>query len=124
LKGATLDWCRSLSASGINSLASFHDAFNIFYKEKISAESLFENCCDVFEKHIQHKAEFSSVFQNKNNVSEEDLQDTIDDINEDFIAVDAFDLVPDTLAILDLNEETIIEEDFSQILQDFSYDIF
>jgi hypothetical protein len=53
LKGASLDWCRSLPASSINSLESFHDAFNIFYKVKFSAESLFENCCDVFEKHIQ-----------------------------------------------------------------------
>jgi hypothetical protein len=79
LKGEALDWCRSLPASSINSLASFHDAFNTFYKEKFPAESLFENCCDVFEKHIQQKADFSSVFQNKNHVSEEDLQDTMDD---------------------------------------------
>jgi len=79
LKGEVLDWYISLPASSINSLASFHDAFNTFYKEKFPAESLFENCCDVFEKHIQQKADFSFVFQNKNHVSEEDLQDTMDD---------------------------------------------
>jgi hypothetical protein len=53
LEGATLDWYRSLPTSSINSLESFHDAFNLFFKEKFPAESLFENCCDVFEKHIQ-----------------------------------------------------------------------
>ena len=52
LKGEALDWCRSLPTSSINSLASFHNAFNIFCKEDVSAESLFENSCDVFEKHI------------------------------------------------------------------------
>jgi hypothetical protein len=53
LKGATLDWCISLPTSSIKSLASFHNAFNIFCKEKFPTECLFENCCDVFEKHIQ-----------------------------------------------------------------------
>ena len=43
LKGATLDWCRSLPASSINSLACFHDAFNLFCKKEFSAKSLFEN---------------------------------------------------------------------------------
>jgi hypothetical protein len=73
LKGAALDWCKSLPTSSINSLASFHDAFNIFYKEKLSVESLFENCCDVFEKHIQQKEKISSVCKNENYVVEEDL---------------------------------------------------
>ena len=52
-KGESLYWCRSLPSSSINSLASFHNAFNIFCKEDFSAESLFENCCDGFDKHIQ-----------------------------------------------------------------------
>ena len=52
LKGETLNWCISLPTSCINSLTSFCYAFNLFCEEIFSAESLFENCCDIFEKHI------------------------------------------------------------------------
>ncbi len=68
--------------------------------------------------------DFSSDCKNENDVVEEDLQDTIDDSNEECIAIDSLDLVPDAHAVLDLNEEILIEEYFSQILQDFSYDVF
>jgi hypothetical protein len=114
LKGATLDWCRSLPASSINSLASFHDTFNIFYKEKFSAESLFENCCDVFEKHIQQKLEFSSVCKDGNHFIKEDLQDTIDDKKDDCIVVDALDLVLDAPAVLDLNGKAHVYDEYKE----------
>ena len=42
-KGATLDWCRSLPALSIHSLASFHDAFHLFCKDEFPVESLFED---------------------------------------------------------------------------------
>jgi hypothetical protein len=122
LKGESLEWCRSLPASSINSLASFHDAFNIFYKEKISAESLFENCCDVFEKHIQQKVEFSSVCKDENHVSEEYIQDTIDDRKYDCIAVNAFDLVPDAPVVFDLNEKVVVYDEYKE--QVFPWHIF
>jgi hypothetical protein len=77
LKGATHDWCRSLSASSIISLAGFHVAFNVFCEKTFSAESLFDNCCDEFEKYIQHKADFSSDCKNENHVFKEDLKDNM-----------------------------------------------
>jgi hypothetical protein len=114
LKGAALDWCRSLPASSINSLASFHDAFNIFYKEKFSAESLFENCCDIFEKYIQQKADFSSDCKNENHVVEEYFKDTIDDGYKDCIVVVAFDLVPDAPAVFDLNKKALVYDEYKE----------
>ena len=102
------------SSFSINSLASFHDTFNIFYKEKFSAESLFENCCDVFEKHIQHKVDFSPDGKDGNYFVKEDLQDTIDDRKDDCIAVDALDLVLDAPTFLDLNGKDHVYDQYKE----------
>jgi hypothetical protein len=123
LKGAALDWCRSLPASSINSLASFHNAFNIFCKEDFSAESLFENCCDEFDKHIQQKENVSSDCKNENHVVEEDFPDLIDNRKDDCIVVDVLDFVSDASVVLDLNEKIVEEEVFPQLLQVDSYDM-
>jgi hypothetical protein len=123
LKGEALDWCRSLPASSINSLASFHNAFNIFCKENFSAESLFENCCDEFDKHIQQKENVSSDCKNENHVVEEDFPDLIDNRKDDCIVVDALDFVSDAPVVLDLNEKIVEEEVFPQLLQVDSYDM-
>jgi hypothetical protein len=48
LKGDALDWCRSLPIASIDSLHSFHAAFNLFCKEYFPAECLYENYCDEF----------------------------------------------------------------------------
>jgi hypothetical protein len=58
LEGIALDWCRSLPASSIHSLASFHYAFHLFCKDEFPAESLFEDCCDEFEKQVQQEVVF------------------------------------------------------------------
>jgi hypothetical protein len=121
LKGETLDWCRSLLASSIDSLASFHNPFNIFCKEDFSAESLFENCCDEFDKHIQQKSNFSSDGKDENYVVEEDHQYSIDDRDKDCTVVNALDFVYDAPVVLDLNEKIVEEEVFPQILQVDSY---
>jgi hypothetical protein len=123
LKGAALDWCRSLPASSINSLASFHNAFNIFCKEDFSAESLFENCCDEFDKHIQQKENVSSDCKNENHVVEEDFPNLIDNRKDDCIVVNALDFVSDAPVVLDLNEKIVEEEVFPQLLQVDSYNM-
>jgi hypothetical protein len=114
LKGEALDWYKSLTASSINSLASFHNAFNIFCKENFSAESLFENCCDVFEKHIQQFFFFSPDGKDENYVVEENHQDSIDDRDKDCIVVDAFDLISDTYAFFDLNEKVLVYDEYKE----------
>jgi hypothetical protein len=48
LKGDTLGWCRSLLATSIRSLTSFHTAFNSFCKDYFPADCLYENCCEEF----------------------------------------------------------------------------
>jgi hypothetical protein len=123
LKGAALDWCRSLPASSIHSLASFHYAFHLFCKDEFPAESLFEDCCDEFEKHVQQEVVFSSVCQDENYVVKEDLHDT-NDYNGNYIVVDASDLISVAPAAFDLHEETVREEDFSELFQEVAYDMF
>jgi len=53
LEGIALDWCRSLPASRIHSLTSFHYAFHLFCKYEFPAKGLFEDCCDEFDKYVQ-----------------------------------------------------------------------
>ena len=106
-----------------NSLACFHDAFNLFCKKEFSAKSIFENCCDEFEEHIQQKANVSSDCKNENHVIEEDFLDLIDDRKDDCIVVDAFDFVSNAHVFLDLNEEIVEKEVFPQLLQEDSYDM-
>ena len=122
LKGAALDWCRSLLAASINSLAHFHDAFNLFCKKEFSAKSLFENCCDKFEENIQQKVKFSSDCKNENHVVEEDFLDLIDDRKDECIVVDALDFVSNAPIVLYLNEEIVEEEVFPKLLQEDTYD--
>jgi hypothetical protein len=78
LKGAALGWCRSLPSSSIHSLEIFHYVFHLFCKDEFLAESLFEDCCDEFEKHVQQEVVFSSLCQDENYVVKEDLHDTND----------------------------------------------
>jgi hypothetical protein len=123
LKGVDLDWCISLPASSINSLASFHIAFNIFCKEAFSAERLFENFYDEFDKHIQQRENVSSDCKNENHVVEEYFPDLIDNRKDDCIVVDVLDFVFDAHVVLDLNEKIVEEEVFPQLLQVDSYDM-
>jgi hypothetical protein len=95
-------------------LASFHNAFNIFCKGKFPAESLFENHCDVFEKHIQQKANFSPDGKDENYVVEEDHQDSIDDRDKDCIFVDAFDHISNAHVVFDLNEKILIYDEYKE----------
>jgi hypothetical protein len=120
LEGISLDWCRSLPASSIHSLASFHYAFHLFCKDEFPAESLFEGCCDEFEKQVQQEVVFSSVCQGENYIVKEDLHDT----NKNCIVVDASDLISVAPVAFDLHEGTVREEDFSELFQEVAYDMF
>ncbi len=42
-------WYRTLPVASINSLTSFHAAFNFFCKEYFSTECPYEKCCDGFD---------------------------------------------------------------------------
>jgi hypothetical protein len=117
LEGIALDWCRSLPASSIHSLASFHYAFHLFCKDEFPAESLFEDCCDEFEKQVQQEVVLSSVCQNENYVVKENLQDT-NDYYENCIVVSV------TPAAFDLHEGSVIEEHCSQIFKEVSHGVF
>jgi hypothetical protein len=60
LDGDACQWYFSLPHSSISSLREFHSTFNEHYKRYFSAEFLFENCCEEFEKNIQHTIGISS----------------------------------------------------------------
>jgi hypothetical protein len=120
LEGISLDWCRSLPASRIHSLAIFHYDFHLFCKDEFLAEGLLEDCCDEFDKHVQQEVVFSFLCQDENYVVKEDLHDT----NKNCIAVNAPNLLSITPVSFDLHEETVRQEVFSEPFQEVAYDMF
>jgi len=76
---------------------------------------------DEFEEHIQQNVVFSSDCQDGK--YEKDLHDTIDNC-EDCMAVDVSGLVSEAHVVFDLHEESVIEDDCSQIFEDVSYNMF
>ena len=72
----------------------------MFCKDEFPVESLFEDCCDEFEKHVQQEVVFSSVCQGENYVVKEDIHDT----NKNCIAVNASDIIYVAPDVFDLHE--------------------
>jgi hypothetical protein len=64
LKGASLDWCRSLPTTSVISLKFFHDAFNLFCKDDFLADVLFPECCHEFnllDKDSNSQGEYAAI---------------------------------------------------------------
>jgi hypothetical protein len=111
LDGDARQWYFSLPHSSISSLREFHSAFKEHYKRYFSAEFLFENCCEEFEKNIQHTVGISSDCKAEIDVSVEEIKEksyhsfpSFPVLKEDFVdcscdeeigsnAVDAFVLI-------------------------------
>jgi hypothetical protein len=94
----------------------------LFCKDEFPAESLFEDCCDEFEKQVQQEVVHSSVCKDENYVVEEEFLDTIN--YEDCMVVDASGPVSDALVAFDLYEEIVIEEEFTKKFQEATYNMF
>jgi hypothetical protein len=92
-------------------------------EDEFSAESLFKECCEKFEKHVQQEAVDSPICRDESYVVKEDLHNT-NGYNENYISVDASDLISVAHAAFDLYEESVIKEDCSQIFKEVSYDSF
>jgi hypothetical protein len=109
LKGASLEWCRSLPTASIRSLTGFHIAFNSFCKDYYPVDGLFENCCEEFsslheasagpEDHVHDEAltmEESICYENI---------EVLDDINCVSPRTEASDIISDASVLLDLHED-------------------
>jgi hypothetical protein len=125
LEGDAREWYRSLPPSSISSLKEFHTVFHHRCERFFAREILLEGCCEEFHSHIQNvyssscEHEILSIVV----VQEEDLHNT-NDYNENYISVDASDLISVAHAAFDLYEESVIKEDCSQIFKEVSYDSF
>jgi hypothetical protein len=117
LEGIARDWCRSLPVASINSLTSFHAAFNLFCKEYFFVEHPYEKCCDEFsllckdfachEKHTCDE-EFSieeSTFH--------DDQEVLNDLHNDSNIVDTFDIVSNASIVLNFHERQDVSFEYS-----------
>ena len=75
LDGDAHQWYFSLPHSSISSLKEFHSTFKEHYKMCFSIEFLFENCCEEFEKDIQHTVCISSDYKVEIDVSVEEIKE-------------------------------------------------
>jgi hypothetical protein len=75
LDGDARQWYFSLPHSSISSLKEFHSAFKEHYKRYFSAEFLLENCCEEFEKDIQHTVSVSSYYKVEIDVYVEEIKE-------------------------------------------------
>jgi hypothetical protein len=108
LKGASLEWCRSLPTASIHSLTGFHTTFNSFCKDYYPVDCLFENCCEEFsslheayvgpEDHVHDKA-----FTVEESIFHEKI--VLNDINCVIPRMQASDIISDAPALLDVHND-------------------
>jgi hypothetical protein len=108
LKGDALEWCRSLSAASIRSLAGFHTAFNSFCKDYYPAVRLFERCCEEFSS--LHEASIGP----EDHVHDEALTveeiiccekiEVLNDISSVSSRMEASDIISDVSILLDVHK--------------------
>jgi hypothetical protein len=109
LKGAALEWCRSLPTASIHSLTGFHTAFNSFCKDYYPSDCLFENCCEAFsllheasvgpEDHVHDKS-----FTVKERIFHENME-VLNDINCVSPRMEASDIISDASILLDIHND-------------------
>jgi hypothetical protein len=109
LKGAALEWCRSLPAASIRSLTGFHTAFNSFCKDYYPADGLFENCCEEFSSLQEASAGPEDQVHDEALTVEESICceniEVLDDINCVSPRTEASDIISDASVLLDLHED-------------------
>ena len=48
------EWCQSLPVGSIHSLKEFHTTFHHHFRKFYPVDSIFDNCCNESEFHLQH----------------------------------------------------------------------
>jgi hypothetical protein len=109
LKGAALEWCQSLPAASIRSLAGFHTTFNSFCKDYYPAVRLFESCCEEFsslheasigpEDHVHDKA-----FTVEERICCEKIE-VLNDMSGVSSRMEASDIISDVSVLLDVHKD-------------------
>jgi hypothetical protein len=109
LKGAALEWCRSLPAASIRSLTGFHTAFNSFCKDYYPADGLFENCCEEFSLLQEASAGPEDQVHDEALTVEESICyeniEVLDDINCVSPRTEASAIISYASVLLDLHED-------------------
>jgi hypothetical protein len=109
LKGAALDWCRSLPTASIHSLTDFHTTFNSFCKDYYPADCLYENYCEEFS--LLHEASAGPVdhvcdeaFTVEESIGYENIE-VLNDINYVSPRTKASDIISDASFLLDVHKD-------------------
>jgi hypothetical protein len=109
LKGAALEWCRSLPAASIRSLTGFHTAFNSFCKDYYPADCLYENCCEEFSSLHEASAGpedqvHDEAFTVEESICQENME-VLNDINCVSPRTEASDIISDASILLDIHND-------------------
>jgi hypothetical protein len=124
LKGAALDWCRSLPAASINSLKGFHDTFNLFCKDEFSADVLFPECCHEYSLFRQINGHEKYDCAEKSMVVEDTfLKDSkvLDDLHFDRKFVDTFDIISNVSIFSNLHKNQAMSFEISDDKEQIAY---
>jgi len=125
LKGAALDWCRSLPPSSINSLKGFHDAFNLFCKDGFLADVLFPECCHEYDLFHQINEHENNACNDTSVVEEDDFRKdskVLRDFHYDSKLVDAFDMTSNVFISSNLHKDQFIPLEISDDKKQIAYD--
>jgi hypothetical protein len=109
LKGAALEWCRSLPAASIRSLAGFHTAFNSFCKDYYPAVRLFKSCCEEFSSlHEASVGPEDHVHDEALTVEESiccEKIEVLNDMSGVSSRMEASDIISDVSVLLDVHKD-------------------
>jgi hypothetical protein len=109
LKGAALEWCRSLPALSIRSLAVFHTTFNSFCKDYYPAVRLFEIFCKEFSSLHEASAGPADHVCDEALTMEESICckkiEVLNDISGVSLRMEASDIISDASVLLDVHED-------------------
>jgi hypothetical protein len=132
LQGIAHDWCRSLPVASINSLTSFHAAFNSFYKDYFPAECLYENCCDEFSLFYKDSACHKDQFCDEVVIVEESIfheeHEVLNDIHYDRDNIETSGIISDVSVVLSVHEDQHVSSEYPNVeeqvysAEDFSPD--
>jgi hypothetical protein len=116
LKGAALDWCRSLPTASIISLKVFHDAFNLFCKDDFSADALFPECCHEYNLFCQINGHEKYDCAEKYVVEEDTFHKdpkVLDDLHFDIKFVDTIDIISNVPVVSNSHKNQVFSFEIS-----------
>jgi hypothetical protein len=111
--------------ASINSLTSFHAAFNLFYKDYFPTECLYENCCDEFYLFYKDYACHKDQFCDEVVIMEESIfheeHEVLNDIHYDRDNIETSGIISDVSVVLSIHEDQHVSSEYPNVEEKVYY---